>query len=189
MSKCHGCQIPRNIISISFDFIKAWWRHLMDTFSVLLEFTSHRWIPLTKASDVKLSMIWAWSNGWVNNGDAGDLRHHHAHYDVTVMGNVFQNVCEAIIFTMDQLSPLWQTEDIELQKPCIQLSPTTHDWPDQSNHFLYYYLCARLHPWRYGCYKQHWQHRMHQYIDDSVRHIGIRHGTEIFWETYGSFCK
>ena len=36
MSKCHGCQIPRNIISISFDFIKAWWRHLMDTFSVLL---------------------------------------------------------------------------------------------------------------------------------------------------------
>ena len=24
-------------------------------------------------------------NGWVNNGEAGDLRRHHAHYDVTVM--------------------------------------------------------------------------------------------------------
>ena len=26
-----------------------------------------------------------WINGWVNNRDAGDLRRHHAHYDVTVM--------------------------------------------------------------------------------------------------------
>ena len=24
-------------------------------------------------------------NGWVNNGEAGGLRRHHAHYDVTVM--------------------------------------------------------------------------------------------------------
>ena len=24
-------------------------------------------------------------NGWVNNGEAGDWRRHHAHYDVTVM--------------------------------------------------------------------------------------------------------
>ena len=27
----------------------------------------------------------SWINGWVNNGEAGDLRRHHAHYDVTVM--------------------------------------------------------------------------------------------------------
>ena len=26
-----------------------------------------------------------WINGWVNNREAGDLRHHCAHYDVTVM--------------------------------------------------------------------------------------------------------
>ena len=30
------------------------------------------------------SLICAWINGWVNNGEAGDLRH-CAHYDVTVM--------------------------------------------------------------------------------------------------------
>ena len=29
--------------------------------------------------------ICAWTNGWVNNRDAGDLRHHRAHYGVTVM--------------------------------------------------------------------------------------------------------
>ena len=33
-----------------------------------------------------VSFIWAWKqNGWANNRDAGDLRCHHAHYDVTVM--------------------------------------------------------------------------------------------------------
>ena len=31
------------------------------------------------------SLIYAWTNGWVNNRSAGDLRHHCAHYDVIVM--------------------------------------------------------------------------------------------------------
>ena len=31
------------------------------------------------------SLICAWINGWVNNCEAGDLRHHRAHYDVIVM--------------------------------------------------------------------------------------------------------
>ena len=31
------------------------------------------------------SLICAWINNWVNNGEAGDLRCHHAHYDTTVM--------------------------------------------------------------------------------------------------------
>ena len=52
------------------------------------EFTGHRWIPLTKDTDAELwCFLWsvAWTNGWVNNRDAGDLRRHRAHYDVTVM--------------------------------------------------------------------------------------------------------
>ena len=31
------------------------------------------------------SLICSWMNGWVNNGEAGDLRRHRVHYDVTVM--------------------------------------------------------------------------------------------------------
>ena len=31
------------------------------------------------------SLIFAWINAWVNNGEAGDLRRHHVHYDVMVM--------------------------------------------------------------------------------------------------------
>ena len=52
------------------------------------EFTGHRLIPLTKASDEELwCFLWSapWINGWVNNPEAGDLRRHYAHYDVIVM--------------------------------------------------------------------------------------------------------
>ena len=51
------------------------------------EFNGNRWIPCTKASDAELwcFFICVWIYGWVNNGEAGDLRRHHTHYDVTVM--------------------------------------------------------------------------------------------------------
>ena len=47
---------PVPIIQVSFI---AWWRHQMETFSALLafcagEFTGHRWILRTKASDAEL---------------------------------------------------------------------------------------------------------------------------------------
>ena len=48
-----------------------------------------RWIPHTKVSDAELCFLWFASgiciNGWVNNREAGDLRHYRTHYDVTVM--------------------------------------------------------------------------------------------------------
>ena len=47
------------------------------------EFTGHRWVPRTKASDSEL-WCFLWSC-WVNHGEAGDLRRHLVHYDVTVM--------------------------------------------------------------------------------------------------------
>ena len=52
------------------------------------EFTGHRWISLTKASDAELwYFLWSapWINGWVNNSEAGDLIRHRADYDVIVM--------------------------------------------------------------------------------------------------------
>ena len=36
------------------------------------------------------SLICTRINGWVNNGEAGDLRRHRAHYDVTVMCLIYQ---------------------------------------------------------------------------------------------------
>ena len=72
----------------------AWWRHQMETSSALYdwpfvrEFTGHRWIPLTKgqrSGALMFSLICAWINTWVNNHEAGDLRCHRAHYDITVI--------------------------------------------------------------------------------------------------------
>ena len=70
----------------------SWWRHQMETFSALLalcagnspvtrEFPSQR--PVTRS--FIFSLICAWINGWVNNLEAGDLRRHRGHYDITVM--------------------------------------------------------------------------------------------------------
>ena len=39
--------------------------------------------PVTRS--FMFSLICAWINGWVNNGEAGDLRRHRAHYDVAIM--------------------------------------------------------------------------------------------------------
>ena len=34
------------------------------------------------------SYICTWTNGWANNRDAGDLRRHRVHFDVTVLGTI-----------------------------------------------------------------------------------------------------
>ena len=64
----------------------------METFSALLAFLRgiHR-PPVSSPHKgqwrraLLFSIICAWRNGWVNNRDAGDLRGHRAHYEVTVM--------------------------------------------------------------------------------------------------------
>ena len=57
----------------------------METFSALLALSVYsphkgqwRWALM-------FSFICAWTNGWVSNWCAGDLRRHRAHYDITVM--------------------------------------------------------------------------------------------------------
>ena len=47
------------------------------------------------------SLICAWTNGWLSSRDAGDLRRHCAHYDVTVM----TSSCD---IRWQRLSVLWQ---------------------------------------------------------------------------------
>ena len=72
------------------------------------EFTDHRWIPLTKASDEELwCFLWfaPWINDWVNNPKAGDLRRHRGHHDVIVIyGKIFG--CHLEIFSCHTLCRL-----------------------------------------------------------------------------------
>ena len=68
------------------DVIK--WKHFRVTGPLRGEFTGHRWIPPTKASNAEISffLICALINAWINTRDAADLRLHCAHYDVTAIG-------------------------------------------------------------------------------------------------------
>ena len=50
------------------------------------------------------SLICTRINGWINNREAGDLRRHHAHYDVTVMW--FVNTVAGETFALNLLTQL-----------------------------------------------------------------------------------
>ena len=63
------------------------------------EFTGHRWIP---HGALMASLIWSRINGWVNNREAGDLRRHCAHYDVTVI-----SINQLILKRKQQKDKIW----------------------------------------------------------------------------------
>ena len=108
---------------------KAWWRHQMETFSALLalcagnspvsdEFPTQR--PVTR--NLMFYLICVWINGWVSKGEAGDLRHYRAHYDVSVMvltllydfGHGISECIVQMIFHSDQDDE--DTKDVLLAK-------------------------------------------------------------------------
>ena len=69
------------------DFI-TWWRHKLETFSELLVLCEGN-PPATGGFPSKMySLIRAWTNGWISTRDAGDLRRHRDHHDVTVMTRI-----------------------------------------------------------------------------------------------------
>ena len=72
------------------------------------------------------SLICVWVNDWVNNREAGDLRHYRAHYDVTVMcsSNFECTVLELIIQnssldTHCEIGPRWTQQNVSYQRPTL----------------------------------------------------------------------
>ena len=68
------------------DFIK--WKHFPRYWPFVCGI--HRWPAYSphkgqRRGALMFSLTFAWINGWVNNIEAGGLRHHRTHYDVTVM--------------------------------------------------------------------------------------------------------
>ena len=70
---------------------QPWCRHQMETFSALLALHEGNrpaagGIPRGQwPGALMFSLICAWTRGWANTRDAGDLRRHHGHYVVTVI--------------------------------------------------------------------------------------------------------
>ena len=76
----------------AYSLLNTWWRHQMETFSALLAICAgNSPVPVNSPHKgqwrgaLMFSLICTRINGWVNNGEAGDLRRNSAHYDVTVM--------------------------------------------------------------------------------------------------------
>ena len=66
--------------------VSSWWRHQMETLP--------RYWPVVRVDSphkdqwrgaLMFSLICVWTNRWANHRDAGGLKRHRTHYDVTVM--------------------------------------------------------------------------------------------------------
>ena len=69
------------------------------------------------------SLICAWLNGWVNYGDAGDLRRHRAHYDVVVR-TVHQRKLNGWLFLTSALVCVCHWIRAWAERPKQPISPT-----------------------------------------------------------------
>ena len=89
----------------------SWWRHQMEAFPRYWPFVRGiHWLPVNSPHKgqwrwaLMFTLICSWINGWVNNHEAGDLRRHHAHYDIIAMflaisgGAVYQLQCDLAIY-------------------------------------------------------------------------------------------
>ena len=79
-------KVDRHILTHNFK-LHTWRRHHMETFSASLALCEGNTSPHTGQWRWTLTfcLICAWTNGWANNRDVGDLRRLRPHYDVTVM--------------------------------------------------------------------------------------------------------
>ena len=103
LGKLYSCEIycthwPRiptfrgSHLLIRYPPIFTWLRHQMEIFSALLVLCAGNSSVMMNSPHkdqwrgaLVFSLICAWLNGWVSNCEAGDWRHHSAHYDVTVV--------------------------------------------------------------------------------------------------------
>ena len=86
-----ACFLAIVLILVSTWF--AWWRHQMDVFPRYWPFVRgiHRLpvIPAQRPVTQSFEVFFHLKYRWVNNDEAGDLRRHRCHYDVTVMESSF----------------------------------------------------------------------------------------------------
>ena len=81
------------------DVIK--WNHFPRYWPFVWGIHRSRWIPRTKGQwrgALMFSLICTWINDWVNSREAGDMRRHRGHYDVSVMNaeSIFMSWCHDV---------------------------------------------------------------------------------------------
>ena len=109
--------VYRSWIKVGPILYHEWRRIMMTSNGNILRITGHVWDNSPVTGDfphkgqwrrsLMFSLDCAWITGWENNHEAGDLRHHRAHYDVTVMWKYLSSAlrlitvgCETVQFVV-----------------------------------------------------------------------------------------
>ena len=99
----------------------------------------HRW-PVTSPhrwqwrGAFMFSLICNWTNGWVNNWDAGDLRWYHAHYVINVMCGQITLHHSKIMLQQRVAEKSWWRHQMETFSPLLAISAGNHRSPVNSPH-------------------------------------------------------
>ena len=115
----------------------AWWRRQMETFSALLALCAgNSPVPVNSPHKgqwrgaLMFSLICVRINDWVNNREAGDVRRHRGHYDVSVMAKH-----GAWYISCDVLYSARNVPRYHIMLVMLILSALT-DWLDVFSHIL-----------------------------------------------------
>ena len=107
---------------LTFRSVSTWWRHQME--NVPRDWPFVRGIHRSPVSSphkgqwrgaLMFSLICAWTNDWVNNRDADDLKRHRAHYDVSVMDNVYDFTDEFPIYNVTTVAFGWVLQQVTIK--------------------------------------------------------------------------
>ena len=130
-------------------------------------------------------LICVWINGWVNNGEASDLRRYQAHYDVTVMSfwtnRPVHFMCFAIPLTKASDAELWcfhwSVPEKKLSKQSIR---QWFETPSRSIWRHCYEWLTLFSPLSTQTQRQHWQYSK-MMKTQKITMVGIRNGLIILF--------
>ena len=113
------------------------------------------------------SLICAWIHGWVNNHEAGDLRRHHAHYDVTRINWPSHSWDKAISnFDLENSRP---KPGIWCKGKVTYLAPNPIDYnlsaSHQSDEQFLRYSYSKIWPWKIQGQCHWWGQRSSHIVD------------------------
>ena len=132
----------------------GWWRWML-WMNAITHFVIFRWVfggileeprnvyamnICIKASDAELwcfPLICTWTKTWANNGGTGDVRLHRAHYDVTVMYQIYPYAATTAGHPVSLLLDVCRPVRVQLcqASPGLFLGPpfTERDWIGHGN--------------------------------------------------------
>ena len=134
--------------------LASWWRHQMEHFPRYWPFVRgiHR-SPVNSTHKgqwrgaLMFSLICAGINSWVNNREAGDLRRHRAHYDLSVMLHYNRDLNEEQNMELFKIKckgmlekhyvNKWQTEIMDHEKHFILRTYITYKTVYEMEPYLY----------------------------------------------------